>query len=69
MNYKTKSAIVTSVLSGLLVFFGAFVSTEDITLRGVIAAIAAASIVAITKFRDYFVSMSTEEEKEMFTFL
>ena len=68
MNYKIKSAIVTSLLSGALVFFGAFTAGE-ITWEGVCAAVAASAIVAITKFRDFFVSKTDDERRELFTFL
>lgn len=66
MNYKVKSAIVTSLLSGLLVFFGAF-SDGKVTLEGVVAAIAASMVVAITKFRDFW--NEEGDKRELFTFI
>ena len=68
MNYKIKSAIVTSLLSGALVFFGAF-STGYIDLTSIVAAISAAAIVAITKFRDFWNSQPEDERRELFTFI
>lgn len=45
--------IVTSLLAGALVFAGAFVD-GNVTKAGIIAALAASAIVAITKFRDWW---------------
>lgn len=45
--------IVTSVLAGCLVFAGAF-ADGNITMTGIVAAASASLIVAITKFRDWW---------------
>jgi len=68
MNYKVKSAIVTSSLSGALVFFGAF-STGHIDVKSLVAAVAAAAVVALTKFKDFWNNQEEAERRELFTFL
>lgn len=52
MNKVTYN-IITSLIAGALVFFGAF-SDGNISYQGIIAAISASAIVALTKFRDWF---------------
>ena len=60
--------IVNSLLAGGLVFLGAC-SSGSITLRGVIAALVAAGIVAITKFKDYWAKEQGEYSSKLFTFI
>jgi hypothetical protein len=52
MRKSTKYALINSAIAGLLVFFGAFTDGQ-ITIVGVLAAVSAAGVVFLTKFRDY----------------
>ena len=60
--------IVNSLLAGGLVFLGAC-TTGSITLQGAIAALVAAGIVAITKFKDYWGKEESEYTSKLFTFI
>lgn len=51
--------IINSLLAGALVFFGSMID-GNITKIGVLAAIMAAAIMAITKFKDYWDSEKSE---------
>ena len=59
MRKKEKQEIrwnlINSGLAGLLVLFGSF-TTGMVTWQSLLAALAAAMIVAITKFRNYWIS-------------
>ncbi len=62
MKQKKKDEIkwnlINSTLAGGLVFFGSL--TNGFSFNGILIALAASMIVAITKFKDYW----TKEEKE-----
>lgn len=60
--------LINSGLAGSLVFLGAFVSS-GITLRGIIAALIASGIVAVTKFYDYWKTQEGEYTSKLFTFV
>jgi len=45
--------IINSLLAGALVFFGSLID-GSIGIKGIIAALMAAAIMAITKFKDYW---------------
>lgn len=68
MDFKILSAIVTSLLSGSLVFLGAF-SDGNITETGVIIAFVAAGVVAITKFKDFWIGYLPANSRELYSFL
>lgn len=59
---KITANIINSLLAGALVLLGAF-STGDVTLEGFIIALAAAGLVAVTQFKDFWseVMMSKTE--------
>jgi len=59
--------IINALLAGALVFFGACVD-GNITLKGLIAALMAAFVVAITKFKDYWTTQEGEYQNRMFSF-
>lgn len=59
--------IVNSLLAGGLVFLGACVN-GDLNVRAITAAVAAALIVAFTKFRDYWAKEESEYTK-LFSFV
>lgn len=51
--------IINSLLSGMLVFLGAF-SDGDITVKGVIVALIASAAIAVTLFKDYWGTQKKE---------
>jgi len=60
--------IVNSLLAGGLVFLGAC-TAGSITLRGIIAALVAAGIIAVTKFKDYWAGEQGEYTTKLFNFI
>ena len=57
--------IINSALAGGLVFFGGIINGK-ITETGIIAAAAAAAIVALTKFKDYWSKEENEYTAKLF---
>jgi len=68
MNKEIIWNIVNSLLAGALVLFGAF-STGNITFESFVLAFCAASVVAITQFRDYWSSERPEYHPKLFSFI
>ena len=60
--------LINCGLAGMLVFFGAF-ADGNISARGIMAAITAALIVFITKFKDYWSSEKKEYQSKIFSFV
>ncbi len=53
MDQKTKLALINAGIAGALVLAGAF-STGTISWQGFVASLAAATIIFLTKMRDYY---------------
>ena len=60
--------IINSGLAGALVLLGSF-ADGTITSRGVIVALAAAGIIAFTKFKDYWKTQEGKYTYKLFTFI
>lgn len=60
--------LVNSGLAGLLVFAGACVE-GNITLKGVFLAFFAGLVVAVTKFKEYWIREEAEYSSKIFTFI
>ena len=65
---EIKWNIINSVLAGSLVFLGAC-TDGNVTLNGLIAALVAGSVVAVTKFKDYWRTQEGEYRHHAFNFL
>lgn len=75
MDKKTKTQkeeiiwnIVNSFLAAGLVFIGA-ISNGDLTIKGIIAAICAGGLVAITQFKKYWSTQEDEYTTKIFSFI
>jgi len=60
--------IVNSGLAGLLVLLGAF-TAGNITLESICGAVAAAFVVAIIQFKEYWAGEQGEYSAKLFTFM
>ena len=60
--------LVNAGIAGGLVFIGAFADGE-ITKLGIIAALVAAGLVILTKFKDYWSKQESEYSTKLFNFL
>jgi uncharacterized membrane protein len=60
--------LINSSLAGFLVFLGTCID-GGITLKGILAAVFAALLVAVTKFKDYWESEKGEYSNKLFTFI
>ena len=60
MNKKTKLALINAGIAGGLVFFGSFTDGQ-ISIQGVIAALSAATIIFLTKVRDYIIKIKNKK--------
>lgn len=60
--------IINCVLAGILVLLGAC-ADGSITFRGFVVAVVASLIIAITKFRDYWLKEESEYTSRVFNFI
>jgi len=60
--------IINSLLAGLLVFFGSMTSGQ-ITIQGVLISLAAALVVCVAKFKEYWDGEKSEYQSKIFNFL
>ncbi len=55
--------LINSLLAGALVLLGSFTTAQEISLKGILSAIAIAGIVAITKFGNYWAAEEREYKR------
>jgi hypothetical protein len=60
--------LINSGLAGSLVFLGAFLN-GGFTWKGIIAALIASGIIAVTKFKDYWSKEESEYTTKLFSFI
>jgi hypothetical protein len=68
MNKEISYNIVNSLLAGALVLLGSFADGE-FTFKGLCFAVVAGSIVAVTKFRDYWSSKEKVYKCKLLSFI
>lgn len=69
MNKEIIWNIVNSLLAGALVLMGA-ISTGELTLKGILLALVAGGVVAITNFKNYWASEKPEyDSPKLFNFI
>ena len=60
--------LINSGMAGLLIFLGAFLN-GGVTWTGIISALIASLIIAVTKFRDYWSKEENEYTSKLFLFV
>lgn len=65
--------LINSLLAGLLVFFGAF-TTGQITKESIVIALAAAALIAVSKFKEYWsgyirIKGRKAQKRDLFSFV
>jgi len=65
---EVKWNLINSAMAGLLVFVGAF-ADGSITLEGFIAALSAATIIFLNKFKEYWTATGKKGNYQMFNFV
>lgn len=60
--------LINSLLAGILVLFGSFI-TGEITHEAIVAAFIASAIVAITKFKEYWDGEAKQYSRGIFNFI
>ena len=65
---EIKWNIINSLLAGSLVFLGAF-TDGDITQREIIASVGGALLIAITRFKEYWLKEKKEYSNNIFKFI
>ena len=65
---EIKYNLINSAIAGLLVFFGSFVS-GSVTGVSILAAIAAACLAMVIKFKDYWSTQKAEYTNKLLSFI